>query len=72
MEVLEFGRGLLLVAACLTGAIFLLSLAGILFRERRLVLAARHGFYALFIVVAGSAACLLYGFFAGEYNNAEF
>ena len=69
MEVLDFGHKLLIVAACVTGAIFLCSLAGILLRERRLVLSARAGFYALFVVLAGAAACLCYGFVSGEYNN---
>ncbi len=69
MGVLEFGRALLLVGGCLTGAVFLLSLCGILFRERRLVHAARSGLYVLAAVVISSAACLVYGFVAGEYNN---
>jgi cytochrome c-type biogenesis protein CcmF len=69
MEVLEFGHKLLVVAAVLTGAIFLCSLGGILLRERRLVLSARAGFYVLFVVLVGSATCLSYGFVTGEYNN---
>jgi cytochrome c-type biogenesis protein CcmF len=69
MEVLEFGRGLLLVAACVTAAVFLSALLALLLKDRRFVLAARRGLYAVFLLTAGAAGALVYGFLAGEYNN---
>ena len=69
MAVLELGRGLLTVAACVIGAVFLFSLLSVLRKDRRLVRAARNGLYIVCAAVAGSAACLVYGFLAGEYNN---
>jgi cytochrome c-type biogenesis protein CcmF len=69
MEVLAFGRSLLVLAAILCGGIALLSLLGLLLRDRRLVASARTGFYALLVLIAGSSACLVYGFVAGAYNN---
>src|SRR5262245_29593936 len=68
MEVLTLGRNLLFLAALLTGLVFLLALAGVLCRGRRLVLGARAGLYAVFAVIAGSAGCLLHGFLSGAYN----
>lgn len=68
MEVLELGRALLLLATVLTGLIFLLSLFGIALKDRRWVLAARAGFYALLVVVSGSTLTLIYAFVAGIYD----
>ncbi len=69
MEVLEFGRQLLWLAVCLTATIFLLSLYGILRKDRRFVIAARIGFYGLLVLVASSSVCLIHGFLTGQYNN---
>ncbi len=69
MQVLEFGRQLLFLAAALTGVIAGLAALGIVLKDRRLVVGARVGFYALFLLVAASSACLVHGFIAGEYNN---
>jgi len=69
MEVLTFGRQLLGLASALTAAIFLLSLLGIARQNRRFVVSARVGFYALFALVAGSAMCLVYAFVVGHYDN---
>ena len=68
MDVLAFGRQLLILGTCLTGMIFVLSLAGILRKDRRFVTSARVGLYALFMVVGGSALSLVYGFVAGIYD----
>jgi cytochrome c-type biogenesis protein CcmF len=69
MEVLEFGYSLLWVAAGITAAIVLLAVTGLVLRSRRWVVAARVGFYLLFVVVAGASACLVHGIVAGVYNN---
>ncbi len=69
MEVLAFGRQLLLVGTFVTAAIFLLALLGILLADRRFVVSARAGFYALLAVVSGASACLVYGFVSGQYDN---
>ena len=69
MEILRYGHSLLWVAAVVTGAIALLSLLGIALRDRRFVLAARGGFYCLFLLLAGVSACLVHGFLSGTYNN---
>ena len=69
MQVLEFGKALLFVAILLTGAIFGLSLLGIILKDRRFIVSARVGFYGLLILVGGSSACLVHGFITGEYNN---
>jgi cytochrome c-type biogenesis protein CcmF len=68
MAVLELGQHLLLASAILTGLVFALALAGIIFRNRRPVVAARVGFYALLVLVAGSAGCLVHGFLTGAYD----
>jgi cytochrome c-type biogenesis protein CcmF len=69
MQVLAFGKELLFLAVCLTGLIFVLSVAGVCLRDRRFVVSARVGIYALLILVGGSAACLVHGFLTGQYNN---
>ena len=69
MEVLEFGRSLLLLGAITTGGVFVLALVGILLKDRRLVLAARTALYATFLTVVASASCLVFGFVTGLYNN---
>ena len=56
MEVLEFGRSLLLLGAIVTAGVFVLALVGILRRDRRFVLAARNGLYASCLTVIASAA----------------
>ena len=68
MDVIEFGRSLLLLATIVTGGVFLLSLLGILLKDRRPVLGARTGLYALCLVLCASAGCLVYGFVTGQYN----
>ena len=68
MEVLSLGRNLLVLGGLLSLAIFFLSLGGHLRRSQRLLEGARAGFYGLAAVVGGSAACLLYAFYAGVYN----
>lgn len=69
MQVLEFGRQLLLLAVLVNIGIFVLALAGIWRKDRRLVVSARTGFYALLVLIGGSAGCLIHGFISGEYNN---
>ncbi len=69
MEVLEFGRSLLLLAAIVTIGIFVLALLGIVLKDRRFVLAARTGLYAACLTVVASATCLVIGFVTGLYNN---
>ena len=68
MDVLEFGRSLLLLANIVTGGVFLLSLLGILIKDRRPVMGARTGLYALCLLLCTSAGCLVYGFVTGQYN----
>ena len=68
MEVLDLGRNLLLASVFLTGLIFVLSLLGIVLQKRRFVVGARAGFYALLILVGGSALCLVQGFVSGTYD----
>ncbi|MBI4604772.1 MAG: cytochrome c biogenesis protein CcsA [Planctomycetes bacterium] len=69
MEVLQLGHQLLLLGTGINAVIFALAILGILLKDRRLVVAARTGFYGLLAVVGGSAGCLAYGFVAGLYNN---
>ncbi len=69
MEVLAFGRALLVLATVLTAAAFVLALAGILRRSRRLVVGARTTFYVLFVVICGSTVCLVHGLVTGQYDN---
>ncbi|MCZ6795042.1 MAG: cytochrome c biogenesis protein CcsA [Planctomycetota bacterium] len=69
MEVLRYGHILLWLAAAVTAAIAVLSLLGIGLRDRRFVLAARSGFYCLFLLLTAVSACLIHGFVTGAYNN---
>ncbi len=68
MEILNFGRQLLLLATGLTVVIFLLSLLGLCLKDRRFVVSARTGFYALLALTGGSAGCLVHGFVNGVYD----
>lgn len=68
MEVLRFGHNLLGLALVLTGVLIVLSLVAIVLKERRAVRGVRAGFYALFLIITGSAGCLSYGFITGQYN----
>jgi cytochrome c-type biogenesis protein CcmF len=69
MQVLDLGRHLLLVAVFVNLAIVALALAGIALKDRRFVVSARMGFYALLVLIGGSAGCLIHGFVTGQYNN---
>jgi len=67
--VLETGRHLLTGSLVLTAAVIVLSLVAVLQRDRRLIGAARAGFYGILVLVAGSSSCLVYGFVTGQYDN---
>lgn len=69
MAVLEFGHRLLFVGMLVTALVLVLSVASLILKERRLVRAARCGFYTLFVIIAFSGACLAHGFITGQYNN---
>ena len=69
MEVLKLGHAFLVIAAIALAAVWVLSLVGALVKSRRCVLSARVGFYAVFVLVLGASATLVYGFIAGCYNN---
>ena len=69
MAVLEFGHRLLFVGMLVTALVLVLSVASLILKERRLVRAARCGFYTLFVIIGFSGACLAHGFITGQYNN---
>ncbi|MBN1442051.1 MAG: cytochrome c biogenesis protein CcsA, partial [Planctomycetes bacterium] len=69
MEILRFGHLLLWAAAVLAGAVLVLCLLGLATRDRRFLLSARSGFYAIFVLLLGASITLVHGFLAGFYNN---
>ena len=69
MEVLSFGHTLLILVAVLLGVQVLLIGYGLALRDRRAIVAARVGFFAVFVLTAGACATLVWGFLDGQYDN---
>lgn len=68
MDVMQLGHNLLVLAGILSVGILAFSSIGLIRRSGRFVEMARVGFYLLFVVIAATTGCLVYGFTAGVYN----
>ena len=68
LDYIDFGRALERVSLGLAALVIVLSLIGVMAKDRRWVLAARNGMIAGGLAVTLAAACLVAAFFDGVYG----